>query len=418
MRHPGGALLASPLVKTLLRAPVASIASQAVGLAQLGLLLLRAGANEATDAYFYLFNLGMLAITGIIAGVVYPSLLSAERLSRSDLRLVRNAVPVLSLLMVAGGAAWLAVNQRLGTGLYALVALSGVNAMVQGRLWFRAVAAEAGGHALWIAGVALPANVLAVAALAPPWRDPEIAVTAMVGGLLVGNLALLAVMARRRIGDDVIAESPAVGSRAGSAWFSGTASFGFVAQTVMQSLAVLLPAASITVLNLANKLVASISATFVNASMPLLVHGRTDSPALARRFLRVVVLVEAVVGAGVVGVACIVRPDLLVPAVVVAVWLVGSGAAAVAMRMSFRFLPPHEVAKRQMAVVAVVVPAALLSAWSHRFSLTILLCAYAAIDVLVAMLLLGPLKDRRMGAPLAAGTIAVAVIWAVGLVHP
>ena len=46
---------------------------------------------------------------------------------------------------------------------------------------------------------------------------------------------------------------------------------GFVAQTVMQSLAVLLPAASLTMLNLANKLVGSISATFVNATMPLLV---------------------------------------------------------------------------------------------------------------------------------------------------
>ena len=402
-------------MKTLLRAPVASIASQAVGLAQIGLLLLRAGANEATDAYFYLFNLGMLAITGIIAGVVYPSLLSTERLSRADLRRIRNAVPVLSLLMVAGGAGWLAVNQRLGSGLYALAALSGVNAVIQGRLWFRAVAAEAGGQAVWIAGVALPANVLAVAALAPPWQDPQVAVTAMVGGLLAGNVALLLVMVRMRIGDDVLDSSPAVGSRVGSAWFFGTASFGFVAQTVMQSLAVLLPAASITVLNLANKLVASISATFVNASMPLLVHGSTDSPAMARRFLRVVVLVEAVGGVALVAVAAVVRPDLLLPAIVVAIWLVGSGAAAVAMRMSFRFLPPHEVAKRQMAVVAVVVPAALLSAWSDRFSLTILLCAYAAIDVVVALLLVGPLKDRRMGTPLAAGTLAVAAIWAASL---
>ena len=94
-------LVPGSLLKKALRAPAMSIASQGVGVLQLGLLLLRAGANEATDAYYYLFNMGMLSISGIVVGVVYPSLLNQQRLSRSDLRRLRNLVPVLCLLIVA-----------------------------------------------------------------------------------------------------------------------------------------------------------------------------------------------------------------------------------------------------------------------------------------------------------------------------
>ena len=409
-------LVSEPFVKKALRAPAMSIASQAVGVLQLGLLLLRAGANEATDAFYYLFNLGMVSITGIIVGVVYPSLLNRERLSRSDLRWIRNLVPVLCLLVVGGGAAWLAANDRLGNELYLLAVLSGANAVVQARLWFRAIAAEAAGHAIWIAGVALPANLIAVAALAPPWPAPNLAVTAMTGGLLLGNLVLLGVMRHRRVGDAVLVDgAAATGSRSGSAWFLGTASVAFVSQAVLQSLAVLLPAAGLTILNLASKIVGSISAAFVNATMPLLVHERTDSPAAARRFLRIVMLAEALGGTVLVIGTYLVRPDIAVAAVVVAVWMVGSGAAAVAQRMGFRFLPAQDVAKRQIASVVVVVPLALLSAWSAGFTLTVLLCAYAAIDVLTGMLLLWPLKDRRMGALLAAGAVTLAAEWIGGL---
>lgn len=405
-------LVPGSLLRKVLRAPAMSIASQGVGVLQLGLLLLRAGANEATDAYYYLFNMGMLSISGIVVGVVYPSLLNQQRLSRSDLRWLRNLVPVLCLLIVGGGAAWLAVNGRLGQGLYLLAVLSGANAVVQARLWFRAVAAEAGGHAVWIAGVALPANIMAVVALAPPWPAPNLAVTAMTGGLLVGNIGLLVVMRRRCVGDDVLVHGAAVtGSRSGSAWFLGTAGVAFVSQSVMQSLAVLLPAAGLTLLNLATKVVGSISAAFVNATMPMLVHERTDSTAPARRFLRIVMLTEALGGSLLVVGTHLVRPEFTTAAVVVAVWMVGSGAAAVAQRMSFRFLPAQDVARRQIASVVVVVPLALLSAWDRHFTLTVLLCAYAAIDVLTGALLLWPLKDRRMGAVLVAGAAALAATW-------
>jgi hypothetical protein len=381
-------------------------------MAQILLLLLRAGANEATDAYYYLFNLGLTPITGIIVGVVYPSMLNAERLSRLDLKRLRTAVPILCVVMVTGGSGWLAINGRLPPELVPLAALSSANSVIQARLWFRAVAAEAGGQAMWIAGVALPPNIVAVAILVAPWSSPTGAVTGMVTGLVFGNLGLLAVMNRQRVGDDVILAAPLTGgSRRGTGWFFGSAAFAFASWTVLQSLAVLLPAASLTIINLAYKLVGSISTTFVNATMPLLVHSRTDSPALARRFLRVVVVSAVLGGTALVIGTWLRRPDLLVPAVVVAIWFVGSGSNAVAQRMAFRFLRPHQASRPQMLVIAAVVGAALASAHSPAFSVTVLLCAYANIDGTSAATLLWPLKDRRMSAVLALAMLGLAVIW-------
>ena len=408
-------LSATPLSRILaraLRGPIVSVASQGVGMVQILLLLLRAGANEATDAYYYLFNLGLVPITGIVVGVVYPSMLNDERMSRLDLKRLRTAVPILCALMVAGGSGWLEINGRLPRDLVPLAALSCANAVIQARLWFRAVAAEAGGQAMWIAGVALPPNVVAVAVLLPPWSSPTGAVTGMVAGLVLGNLGLLAVMNRRRVGDDVILAAPLTGgSRRGTGWYFGSAVFAFASWTILQSLAVLLPAASLTIINLAYKVVGSISATFVNATMPLLVHSRTESPALARRFLRVVAVSAILGGTALVIGTWLRRPDLVVPAFVVGIWLVGSGSNAVAQRMAFRFLRPRQSSRPQMMVIAAVVGAALASAHSPAFSVTVLLCAYATIDGTAATTLLWPLKDRKMSAILALAVAALAVLW-------
>ena len=214
--------------------------------------------------------------------------------------------------------------------------------MVQARLWFRAVAIEARGNAIWIAGVALPANMLAVIVLLFPWNTPAIVMTAMTGGLVVGNAGLLIFMALRRIGNSVVDSAPDhTETRGTSLWFLSLASIAFLGQTLLQSLAVLLPASSITLLNIGYKIVGSVSATFVNAIMPMIVHQGTASSRSARRFLRIVVVAVAAAGTVLVVAVWIVRPYLLVPSVVIAIWLTASAAAAVAARMSYRFLAPH-----------------------------------------------------------------------------
>jgi hypothetical protein len=382
-----------------------------VGLVQLLLILVEAGANQATDAYFYLFTLGLVPITCIIVGVMYPSLLNEQRITRRGLVRIRRITPLLSVLFVAAGSLWLLANNRLSGQLVGLAIACAVNSVVQARLWFRAVATEAGGNAIWIAGVALPANMLAVIVLLFPWGTPAIDMTAMTCGLIVGNAGLLIFMALRRIGDSVVDSAPDhTETRGASLWFLSLASIAFLGQTVLQSFAVLLPASSVTLLNIGYKIVGSVSATFVNAIMPVIVHQGTDSSRSARRFLRIVIVAVAAAGTVLVAAIWIIRPYLLVPSVVIALWLTASAAVAVAGRMSFRFLAPH-ASVRTIGVVIAIVALTAFSSGYQGFNLTVLLCAYAAMDAAAAMLLLWPLRDRLMSVFLACVIVCLGAIW-------
>jgi hypothetical protein len=258
--------------------------------------------------------------------------------------------------------------------------------------------------------------VLALVVLIYPWPAPALAMTVMTGALVVGNLGLLAVQRRLRIGNSVLESAPEESSSPGGPfWFLSLASLQFIGQTFLQSLAVLLPPSTVTLLNIGYKIVGSVSATFVNATMPLLIHQKTVSPEGARRFLRIVVVVVAAGGVLLAGGTHILRPELFAPAVIIGIWLITSSASAVATRMSYRFLAPHATA-RTMTVIIIVVALAILSSTAPGFALTVLLCAYAALDGASAMLLLWPLRDRVMSLVLAGALAALAVGWVANFV--
>lgn len=398
-------------LRSLLRGPGLSLASQLVGLVQLLLLLWRAGANEVTDAYFYLFTIGMLPIQVLIVGVMYPLLLNAERISRRGIRAIQWATPALSVVLILGGAGFLYVNGRLPVELLPLVGMSLVNACVQALLWFRSVTAEAGGNPRWNAAIALPANALAMVTLLVPFDSPAIVVTVMVAALITGNLVLLAFAVRARLGAEVVAAAPesTTGGR-GIYWFFTKATVGYVGLTVLQSLAVLLPPSTLTILNVGGKIVGSIAATFVNAVMPLIIHHQTESIEPSRRFLRGLVGALTGLSAAAVVAASAFNSSLLIPAICVGLWVVASTSAAIAQRMSFRFLPPS-ASRITIVAVPLVVLLALASSTMPGFQLVVLLCAYAAVDGATATLLLFTLRDRLMSWVLAATCAALAAIW-------
>jgi len=198
-------------------------------------------------------------------------------------------------------------------------------------------------------------------------------------------------------------------------WFFGKASVSYVGMALMQSTAVLLPAASLTILSLATKVVESVTTTFVDAILPAIVHQNTQSKTAARRFLRILApAVGTSSAAGVVIVVCI-RADLLLPALALAAWLLASSLAHVAQRLSFRFLLP-KASGITMGGVSAVVACALLSASFPGFDLNVILSSYAATDAVCAMLLFWMLKDRAMSALGAIILAALCAIWAASLV--
>jgi hypothetical protein len=398
-------------VRSILRGPGLSLGSQIVGLMQLLLLLWRAGANEATDAYFYLFSLGMLPIQVLIVGVMYPLLLNTERISRRSIRRVQWITPTLSVALMIGGAGFLYANGRLPLELLPLAAMSLINAFVQALLWFRSVTAEAGGNPRWNAAIALPANALALLTLLIPFDSPAVVVTTMVAALVTGNLVLLVFAIRGRIGADVIAAAPEMPAKGrGAHWFFAKATVGYVGLVILQSLAVLLPPSTVTILNVGAKIVGSIAATFVNAVMPVIIHHQTESIDPSKRFLRG--LVGILAGFSVLAVVVVATFDgsLLIQAVCVGLWIVASTSAAIAQRMSFRFLPPS-ASRITIVTVPLVVLLALASSIAPGFQLVIVLCAYAALDGITATFLLFALRDRLMSWALAATCTILAAVW-------
>lgn len=402
-------LLARPGVRRAARAPAASLLSQVVGLAQVGLLLVRAGANEATDAFFYLFTLGLIPTLMLITGIVYPRLVSTSPMSSRGLQRMRLAAPTVAAALVVAGSLWIRSQGRLHDELVPLACLLLLNAVLQARLYFRAAASEAGGVALWSAGIALPANAGAVALLLLPWSSPAHAVTAMAAGLLGGNAALLIIMRRRRVGQSVLDGASEEAVAGGSGWFFARGVTGYASHLALSSAAVLLPASSVTILNVAAKLVTAVTGTFTNAILPALIHHRTETPAAAKRFLRWLVGSLAGISAVLVPAVLIIEPDLGVAAVLTSVWLIGSSASAVAQRTAYRFLVPNAFLPAMLWAATVVV-AVLLAAQADELTIKTLIGAYAILDVGTAAILLWLVRDRRMAAVLGAGACGVAVL--------
>jgi hypothetical protein len=398
--------------RSALRAPALSLASQVAGLLQLAVLLWRHGPSNATDAYFYLFNLGNLPTQILTVGVLYPMLLSADRITLSGAARFGRWVPLTALIAVVAGAGWLGVTGRVTADLLPVLLLSATNAVVQACLWFRAVGAEAGGTPQWVAAIALPANLLAIIVMMFPWESSTATVTAMMAALTTANLGLLVVQAKLRVGRDVFGGLPVVAPRRHHAhvWFLTKSGVSYGGLMVIQSLSLILPPSTLTLLTLPMKIVGSVAATFVNAVMPVLVHQTTESPQAARRFLRILAAMLGSAGAaGVVG-AAFFFPQYLAHAAVVALWLIASASSSVAARMAFRFLPPS-ASRITIAVVPAVVIAVGLSAASGSFNLMVLLCAYAIVDAASSFLLLASLKDRLMAFLCGLVTLALSSIW-------
>jgi len=412
----GGNAINGGSLRSILKGPGLSLGSQIVGLVQLLLLLWRAGANEATDAYFYLFSLGMLPIQVLIVGVMYPLLLNTERISRKGIRRVQWTTPTLSVVLMLGGAGFLYANGRLPLELLPLAGMSLINAFVQALLWFRSVTAEAGGNPRWNAAIALPANALALLTLLIPFDSPAIVVTTMVAALVTGNLLLLAFAIRGRIGADVIAAAPEMPAKGrGAHWFFAKATVGYVGLVILQSLAVLLPPSTVTILNVGAKIVGSIAATFVNAVMPVIIHHQTESIGPSKRFLRGLVGILAGLSILAVFVVATLDGSLLVQAICVGLWIVASTSAAIAQRMSFRFLPPS-ASRITIVTVPLVVLLALASSIAPGFQLVVVLCAYATLDGITATFLLFALRDRLMSWVLVVTCAVLAGIWIAALV--
>lgn len=394
----------------VMTAPAVSLASQLAGLIQVALLLLRGGASEATDAYFYLFGLGLTPTFMLISGVMYPQLINERGMTARALQTLRLATPLLGAGLVAAGAGWLQYRGRLADGLLPLTLVLLLNAVLQAKLYFRTTCAEASGLAVWSAGIALPSNAIACVVLLYPWSSTERATTAMASGLLIGNVALLIVMRARGVGSSTAPfEKQGAASRVRSSWFLARGVIGYGNGLVLASAAVLLPASSITLLNVASKVVAAVGSTFTNSVLPTLVHRSSSTPRAAQRFLRALMLVLSGAGAVALLLCALLAAKYLFTCAAIVLWMIASSAAAVSQRAAFRFLRARVFAPVLAWGVTVVAVVLLVSAQGH-LTVDRLLLAYATMDAGAAVLLLLLLRDRLLAGLLGAAVLSLVLL--------
>ncbi|GAB2888729.1 hypothetical protein [Nocardioides pacificus] len=176
---------------------------------------------------------------------------------------------------------------------------------------------------------------------------------------------------------------------------------------VIQSLSLVLPASTLTLLAVPMKIVGSVAATFVNTVMPRLVHQGTHSADEGARFMRTMVALLASIGLAGVVICHFLLPDYFVMSTVVALWLPASAAAAIAQRLAFRLLLPR-ASRITIVVVPLLVLGVAISSRAENFGLTALLCAYAAVDAATSFLILIALRLRLMA--LISGTLLAGLL--------
>ncbi|ETD30642.1 hypothetical protein W823_23565 [Williamsia sp. D3] len=395
-----------------MQGPLLSLSSQAVGLIQLALLLWRTGANNATDAYFYLWTLGMLPTLTLIVGVMYPMLLNNSRIGGPGVTRIAAVTPVMSVVTVAIGATWFALNDRPVSVILPIAIASAGNAAAQALVWHRAVLSEAVGEPRWMCAVALPSNVLAVFVLALPLGSAVQVVTFMIAALFVGNVGLYLAMVRLEVGASAIrgGEDLLPATKATFVWFFFRAGSGQLALVVIQSTAVLLPAATLTVVSVASKFVGAFSSIFVNALIPRFINQSTKDAAAANKFILVLWCFLFPIGVLVTALALPLEGLQVSLALLGSVWVLVATTAAVAQRMAFRFLPAS-TSRLSIGAVSLVSLLAVMSASSSEFNAEMLVAAYAGLDALTGVMFLFMLRSRAAFVLMFGALLVVAIIW-------
>ena len=398
-------------------APMLSVASQGIGAVQLLLLLLRVRAGELTDAFFYIWGIGMLPTLTLVSGVVYPMLINQKQISLKMLKCVLYIALIGSVLCVSASYWWLFHSGRASRSVAVIAILMSVFCFVQCLVWFRATLAAAGGSASWLSGVALLPNCLAVGALLLPLSNAFL-IHAMIVSLIVGNVIMLLWMRIRDVGRAELSELSARGGSgevSATAWFFVRSGTGQGTVGLLQSTAVLLPPSQLTASTVIIKIVGSASVTVASALLPRFVNTQTDTADQARKFMRILWILWFAAGATACAAAFVFLREYFAIVVLASLWLCGSSTALVAQRIAFRFYSAS-ISSVTIVTGILVSAATVLLVLTVEYNLTLLLCLYAMLECLSGLLLLVLMRDVLASCVMFSITIALIAIGGLSLV--
>lgn len=412
--------------RRIVTAQAAAFASQLFGSLQL-VLLLHAGVSRATDAYFLIFGATQLMVSGWIVGVIYPRQLAQPGTDWAQIP--RRAVVFSALVTGLATGYAIALGYPVGITISVAVPLL-LSAAAAARATVDACRLACVGRATELAGVALPANVVAcVALLTVGGHGSSTATTAMCAGLLLGNLGAASAL-RRRVAS-IVDVPPAVAPRR-APWLVVAAITAALSPLVMQAAVATFPSGDLSAFSVAYKFGLALTGIGLNSMLPLLLSWHRVEHDVLRRIVwcALTVALPAAYLAKLIATASG-TTHYLSPAVVTAMtaWALICPATAIATRLTvitkdlryFRFTAVANAAltiatvvtalcTHESVVVAaglLVVEAAVTAILLHRVGKTASVVATLTVAVIAVCVAVTPLSVAALTAT--AGTAAVAV---------
>lgn len=335
--------------------------SQALALIQIALLFASASAGVASDAYFYILPWAQFPAQVILFGVAYPVWVRGERLPAERVWIGLTPLASAALAAIAG-----IVFARLASTyneLWLHVLLLGAIGAGTSVAWTYALRLASTGEAYWLAGLTLPANLMSCLALLAV-HDLTLAqrVSLMLAAQLLGTILFIPGLWLRSRGLPASADKE-VARRAGGnerthRWFLAQSATGYGAMIALQSIAAVLPAASLSIVGVVSRVVAGVTAIGTNAVLPRLLHSSSGSGASVFRFARVVNILAWIATLVAIGLALFLHDSIpwIWTIVLIFPWAAATNLNASMKRVAARFLSSR-VATVSI-ISAIVTPAA------------------------------------------------------------
>lgn len=278
-------------------AQLLALGSQAAGAAQIWLLV-REGVGPASDVYFLCFGGGQLVISVWVLGFVYPRQLAHRERSWGRTESLSPYVAAGAVVAAAVYAACVGYPWQL---LSAIAAPLAVAAAAGAAAATYAAGLACAGRPLALAGVALPANLVACAAMSSVAVHPAATPIAMCVGLAFGNVILMCLL--RRPAHTVLRASSVSDERCtplpDERWLLLASVVGGVSPLLAQAVLATFPAGRLSAFSVVTRLGLAATTIGVNAVLPLVLSWRQVEHTLLWRVSWASILAAPAVALGV-----------------------------------------------------------------------------------------------------------------------
>ncbi|MCM3485084.1 hypothetical protein [Kocuria rosea] len=382
-----------------------SLASQALGLLQVALLIWPDGGGLASDAYFLLTAWGMFPAQIILFGVMFPLWLRNGATREGTAIIAVFCVVLAAGLATIGSMVFLiSAGKHYDLLLFHTIVFT-VYCVLQTVNTAFALRSASTGNALWLSILTLPSSVCACTLLIFSNQELSSATSLLGIGLCIGSVIYTGLFIATgthnglrvdsvRTGAQPPGSDPRVGPpRGDSLWFFGKSVSGYGAGLFLQTVAATLPQSSLTTISVVSKIVGGFTSVVTSTNLPRLINATTKNDYAVTRFVHRFLWFGSVFSFIVVGIHVWFAGRGAGIVLIAMMWLVVATISATEQRVYLRFRSARW-SSVSIFVSAAVVIFSLVLAGRGYLNVSVVLGLYVLLDFMVALVLL---SFRRKG---------------------